>query len=497
MNKFDNIRVAIYLFLILTLCLSGCQGDQTNTAIPATATAAPTEIVEDLHNALTELPSETPENNQAGEENENSRERTNYSFEATLDYNKHTLLVAESIQYKNTIGNEIQQIQLAVPPNRKNGVFQLDSIIINDVISTEYMLDGVILKLDLNEPIEIGESINIEIVYLLKPKISGGFLGYSAKCINFSDWYPFIPPYDDEKGWVIHQPAEVGEYLVYDMADFDLTLDLTGQDGLVIAGSTQAVPVAVGQYQLQSKDARNITFSVSDRYSVLTKEVEGITVNGYVFEGDEESGWAVVNDSANALQFFGEMFGMPYPHETFTVVESDFSDGIEYDGLYYLSEIYFKNYDGSFQNYLSLLSVHETSHQWWFGLVGNDQALEPWLDESLATYSEYLYIEHYYPELTDWWWQYRVETYHPSGRVDLTIYDTSDLRTYVNAVYLQGARFLHELRQVLGDDEFFYGLRSYILAWNQKIADRNDFLDNLIPNSSESADFLLQKYLNN
>ena len=494
MNKFDNIRVAIYLFLILTLCLSGCQGDQTNTAIPATATAAPTEIVEDLHNALTELPSETPENNQAGEENENSRERTNYSFEATLDYNKHTLLVAESIQYKNTIGNEIQQIQLAVPPNRKNGVFQLDSIIINDVISTEYMLDGVILKLDLNEPIEIGESINIEIVYLLKPKISGGFLGYSAKCINFSDWYPFIPPYDDEKGWVIHQPAEVGEYLVYDMADFDLTLDLAGQDGLVIAASTQVVPVAIGQYQLQSKKARNLTFSVSDRFTVLTKEIDGVTVNGYVYEGDEASGWAAVNNSANALMLYGELLGMPYPHETFTVVESDFQDGMEYDGFYYLSDFYFKNYDGTFQNYLSLLSVHETSHQWWFGLVGNDQALEPWLDESLATYSEYLYIERYYPELKDWWWQYRVETYHPSGRMNLTIYETSDLRTYINAVYLQGARFLHELRQVLGDENFFFGLRTYAAGRDQKIATWNDFLNNVVPNSAESTDSLLQKY---
>ena len=141
--------------------------------------------------------------------------------------------------------------------------------------------------------------------------------------------------------------------------------------------------------------------------------------------------------------------------------------------------------------------MHETSHQWWFGFVGSDQALEPWLDESLATYSEYLYIERYYPELTDWWWQYRVETYQPSGRVDLTIYDTSDLRTYINAVYLQGAVFLNDLRNALGDDDFFFGLQSYVVAQNQKIAAWNDFLDNVAPNLSDSTADLLKKYFIN
>jgi hypothetical protein len=34
--------------------------------------------------------------------------------------------------------------------------------------------------------------------------------------------------------------------------------------------------------------------------------------------------------------------------------------------------------------------AHEIAHQWWYGLVGNDQYASPWLDESLATWSEEL-----------------------------------------------------------------------------------------------------------
>ena len=40
--------------------------------------------------------------------------------------------------------------------------------------------------------------------------------------------------------------------------------------------------------------------------------------------------------------------------------------------------------------------VHETAHQWWYGLVGNDQIDEAWLDESLATYSEVIYTSEIY-----------------------------------------------------------------------------------------------------
>jgi len=471
--------VKILLIFPLILSSSGCVGNSLDHENPTSTHVTPTETVIAEQTTNIEATSTFQEATLTTEEPEGAIEDsiTQYLFEATLDYNKHTLQVVESIRYKNSTGKELTQIPLMVPPNSEKGVFVLNSILENgNPPLKEYGLDGVVLTLDLEQTLKPDEIIEIDIEYLLKPKINGGILGYTAKSINFSDWYPFIPPYDADGGWIIHQPAQVGEYLVYEMADFDLSIHLTGKTGLVIAASTQVFPLAIDQYQMVSENARNITFSVSDRYTVLNQEVEGITVRGYVFQGDEESGWAAVNTSANALQLFGDLFGQPYLHETFTVVESDFPDGMEYDGLYYLSDFYFKNFDGSFQNYLSLLSVHETSHQWWFGLVGNDQALEPWLDESLATYSEYLYIEQVHPELEDWWWQYRVETYHPSGRVNLSIYDTLDLRTYINAVYLQGAEFVNELRNTLGDDTFFSDLRIYLEDYTDKIATWKDFI---------------------
>ncbi len=98
-----------------------------------------------------------------------------------------------------------------------------------------------------------------------------------------------------------------------------------------------------------------------------------------------------------------------------------------------------------------MIGVHETAHQWWYARVANDQALEPWLDEALATYSEYLFYSHFHPELVKWWWGYRVDYFQPAGWVNQRIYDYGGSYPYRDGVYLRGARFFDQLRQRMGD----------------------------------------------
>ena len=143
---------------------------------------------------------------------------------------------------------------------------------------------------------------------------------------------------------------------------------------------------------------------------------------------------------------------------------------MEYDGLYFLSKGFYNLYDGTPQGYLTMIAVHETAHQWWYTKVANDQALEPWLDEALCTYSEYIFYETQYPEFADWWWEYRVNYYQPSGKIDLPIYDYPGFIPYRDATYLQGAKFLHQLRSQMGNDQFFTFLKTYAAMYDGKIS---------------------------
>jgi aminopeptidase N len=165
----------------------------------------------------------------------------------------------------------------------------------------------------------------------------------------------------------------------------------------------------------------------------------------------------------------------PYPHTALTVCETDLNDGLETDGLYFLASSFYRAYDGSVHNNLSTIAVHETAHQWWYGAVANNQAQEPWLDEALATYSEHVFYEDNYPGSIDWWWNFRVYSHGASGWVDSRLYDTSNFRSYVNAVYFNGAHFLQSLRDRIGDEAFFAFLRDYFARNNGRIASANDF----------------------
>jgi aminopeptidase N len=166
---------------------------------------------------------------------------------------------------------------------------------------------------------------------------------------------------------------------------------------------------------------------------------------------------------------------------------------MEYDGLYFLSQDYYASYDGTMLTNLVDLAVHETAHQWWFGMVGNDQAMEPWLDEALATYSEELFYEQHLPQISTWWF-FRVESFSPAGWVDTDIYDGINFRTYANAVYLRGAQFLEALRKRIGDPAFFAFLKDYATQMSGKLATGEDFFRILRAHTSINIKDLISSY---
>jgi aminopeptidase N len=141
-----------------------------------------------------------------------------------------------------------------------------------------------------------------------------------------------------------------------------------------------------------------------------------------------------------------------------------------------------------------MVAAHETCHQWWFGKVANDQALHPWMDESLATYCEILFYENYYPELVDWWWFTRVNFYEPTGFIDQDIYTYQGFTPYTNATYRQGARFLEELRTLMGDEAFFAFMRQYSDELKNKVATPQDFFRILRENTSADLEGLISTY---
>jgi hypothetical protein len=318
--------------------------------------------------------------------------------------------------------------------------------------------------------------------------------GYTSAQSNLANWYPFVVPYINGN-WVLHDPWYYGEHLVYDAADYEVNLMFTNTNAPVVASS--GAPQANGEstrYTLMA--GRAFVFSMSRQFKVATQQVGDVLVSSYFFPGYDGGGQAALLTTVQSMQIYSQRFG-PYPHKTISAVMGDFNDGMEYSALYYLSRDFYNLYDNTLQNYLVFVAAHETAHQWWFEQVANDQALQPWLDEALATYSERLYYEGISPDIVPWWWSYRIDFYNPQGFVDVPIYEGGGFRPYTNSVYFRGAHFLEDLRVRIGDETFFAFLQDYFQQERGKFASPEDFFRILRAHTSTDISDLIRQYFQN
>lgn len=426
---------------------------------------------------------------------------TKYRLGAGFDYRDHHLAVDEEIHYTNRASEPLNDLVLIVEPSRYPDTFHLNRLAWADgEPADDYEREIGSMRLMLPNPLGPGEQISLQISYDLNlPSPDSSFyarpvpFGYTSRQTNLVDWYPFIPPYVDGQGWLSHPAGAFGEHLAYEVANFDVSIRLEDpSENVILAASAPAVRQGdITHYTLAS--ARNFAWSASPLYEVRKQQVADITVVGYSFPIHADAGEEALNTTAKALELYSRLFG-PYPHQTLSVVEADFLDGMEYDGLYFLSNGFYNLYDGSQGEYLVAIAAHETAHQWFYGLVGNDQALEPWLDEALCTYSEKLYYENTAPEALDWWISYRVNYYDPKGWVDGSIYNPEGYRAYRDAVYLNGALFLDDLRSQIGNEAFFAFLKDYVGRFTNKIAMGDDFFILLATHTQKGLTALIGEY---
>jgi hypothetical protein len=447
---------------------------------------------------LPPLPSQTPSPTQtpAG-----PPPRTQYQLDLQLDYAQHSASVQEEITYTSPADGPLTELDLVVEPNHYPGAFSLKSAKVDGQDVSTPALDGHKLALPLAQPLAPRQSAQISLAYTLifpviPPATDGRrpvIFGYSDRQTNLVDWYPYVGVYRNGAGWLIHDAWVYGEHQVYEASDYRVTLKLLNPiPGLVVAASSLAgSPGGGGTYQLEA--ARTFALSISPSYVTTTRMAGSVTVTGYTFPWDKAAGEKAVKDTAQAVEIYSRLYG-PYPHASLTVVEADFLDGMEYDGLYFLSRGFYNLYDGSSKGYLTAIAVHETAHQWWFGLVGDDQAREPWLDEAFATYSELAFYEQAYPDLVDWWWNMRVKYYQPEGLINHSIYDYGGFTAYRNAVYLRGAEFLVDLRKQMGEQPFYDFLNDLVTHYQQQQMTGNDFFAVLKLHTCTDVGPLLKEY---
>ena len=169
---------------------------------------------------------------------------------------------------------------------------------------------------------------------------------------------------------------------------------------------------------------------------------------------------ATIATELEALQ--RQLGPFPYPDLWATVVPGQ-SDGVEFPMSIQLGD--------RPADELPALLAHEIAHQWFYSLVGNDQARDPWLDEAFATFAEAV--------ATGSQDQYRLadvprRLVGDVGRPMSYWAADGSFDRYVRGVYDQGAAVLLAARERTGAERFDAALRTYVAANAHRVAVPSD-----------------------
>jgi aminopeptidase N len=172
--------------------------------------------------------------------------------------------------------------------------------------------------------------------------------------------------------------------------------------------------------------------------------------------------------AAESVEYFNEQFGQ-YTYPTLSVVQTGFClGGMEYPALTMISD--------SLDEASALYTVvHENAHQWWYALVGSDQANYSWQDEGLAEYSSLLFFENNpnYGITRTSMLGSATKAYRAFYSVYNQIFGNADTTMnrnlsafvsdyeYVNIAYNKALLMFEAVRVSMGDEKFLASLKDY------------------------------------
>jgi hypothetical protein len=236
---------------------------------------------------------------------------------------------------------------------------------------------------------------------------------------------------------------------------------ITTDRALTIATGARRIATSGLTQTWVAENVRDFNLTASPSYRISTATAGDTQIRVYYRDGAPASTmrtWA-----AQALTRMEGLLGT-YPYPTYTVAQSAGGYGMESPALTWIP---------TGAGNLPYLVSHETAHQWFYGIVGNDQASEPFADEAAADF------------VTRYTLGSRRGSSCATDRLDKTIY-AYGTTCYYEVIYIQGGNYLDDLRKRIGNTAFWQQLRAYVAKHRFGIVSTKTLLDSL--DSATSTD---------
>lgn len=507
-----NLRRKIFIISIvflLVIGLAGCKENPIEKMIEGDEEKDFGTLITDDYNGIN-----LDEINEYNIDIEFNPEEKTYKGKQEVKYINNEENILENIYFhiypnafkdKETAPFLFDDYESAYPNGFEAGYIDIENVKINgDEINYTVLGEGkTILKLELQSNLEPGKRVEVEMEYTAKLPSAQDRFGYGDKTYNFGNWYPIAAVYDDN-GWNLDPYYSIGDPFYSDVSNYNINITAPKQIDIASSGNILSEKDKGEEkiWEIEAKLMRDFAWVASEHFEKVVKNHDGIDIQMYFLdEVDNSVKKSAMDYSVKSIEHFNNIYG-EYPYGQYSVVQTSFPSGMEYPGIVYIGDDYYnKDNLGS----LEIVIVHETAHQWWYGIVGNDEIDEAWLDESLATYSEYLYAFEEYDEATakDYYERSIESNYEMSKDYieDNTVLKSLDefngWDDYGPLAYARGAMMIYDIQDKYGKKELYNIFQEYFDEYSFKNATTDDFIDIIEKVTEDSMEDTTNEYLFN
>jgi len=489
------------------------------------------------------------------------QQEVEYDMTIRLDDQAKTINAHSNLRYINRSPDDLDKIYMHLLPNALNvgtiaakvwdlGGYGLDpdkpwtGITIQQVKRDSLTLsfsihDDTLLEILLDRPLASGDTLDFTLAWhsIIHEHLDRS--GWKGNQFDLAQWYPKFVVYD-EQGWHDDPFGDWGEYFG-EFGTFRVRLDLpaahvVAATGIVESGdpgwsevkvdTTRLWADWVSQFQEQRAEVLSgLDTSARRVVTFLAENVHDFAWSSspdYVYEHgswndidvhvlyDVKYGedWTrdVVRWGKRSLAWLSGKFGA-YHWPQITLIKALLDGGMEYPMLVM---------EGSDSE---SLAAHEIGHNWFYGMLANDELDEAWLDEGFTTFQTRWYKQHHYPGndyshsrgyVTDFEHKnLQLQDYMEAGLkpairymlspanqpIALRSFEFSDYAGYRDNVYEKASVMMDMLKNYLGEPRFLAGMQLYHQRWALKHVNEERFIQAMEEASGENLDWFFDQWL--
>lgn len=415
------------------------------------------------------------------------RNGDNYTIVCAYDETAHALSAVQTVEITNRSENSFSSVKfhiyanqyrqdaangvvpttyktIAYPNGESFGDITIDCVKV-DGVAVAFSVEGEdmdILSVPLAEEWFPDQTTTVEITYTVQLANVKHRLGWTENAVNLGNFFPVLC-HVENGSYACTPYYNIGDPFVSDVANFDVTLKI---DEKYVVASTGNLVEATSEngfvtYVYHADAVRDFAFVASDKYKKLSQTVGNTTINYFYFaDADAETSLAT---AVGAFCYFSEKVGN-YPYNQLSVCETDFC----YGGMEYPSLVMVTSRSLSYQEAVA----HEVAHQWFYATVGNNQIENAWMDEGLAEFLTYLYMDNAnvtpleqnvmgnlkayttYVDVLNNYYQHADTTFR-------SVAEFKNDNEYVVMTYIKGSLLFSTLYETMGQTKFFKALGNY------------------------------------